>query len=89
MIEDRSAKGRDAILQTLAWCSMKPRASQPHDLYANYVVIGTSQSAVKLLDISKNKVVSKFTIPSSREDIIFSLDWNKDGLLAVGSTSTV
>lgn len=68
---------------------MKPPKGVPADAYENLAVIGTSSGRVKLVDLAKNKILTQFLINANSNDdaIIFACDWNKDGLLAIGSTN--
>lgn len=45
-------------------------------------MIGTSSGTLKLVDLKKNKVVWKESFGS----LIFDIDWNANGILAVAST---
>ena len=51
MFEDRKAQGRDCVIQSLAWCKVKPPRGQAPDAFANLLVAGTSAGAVKLVDL--------------------------------------
>ena len=46
-------------------------------------VFGTSAGVVKLVDLNKNKVVWKQEFSGT---CIYGLDWNSNGMLAVGPT---
>lgn len=44
-------------------------------------MLGTSAGSLKLVDLKKNKVVWKEALGN----IIFDIDWNKNGVIAVAS----
>lgn len=83
--EDRLAKGLDGIIQCLAWPSKISKSLNVSTDLINddtkLVVIGTSSGSIKLIDLKKNKVVWKENIGS----LIFDLDWNEKGVLAIAS----
>lgn len=58
MFEDRNAKGYDAIIQCLAWCTMPAPKGQKADYFNSYIAIGTSAGLIKLVDLNRNKVLS-------------------------------
>ncbi len=85
IVEDRNANGRDKVLQGVVWCKVVPQKGMSADSFANLVVVGTSAGIIKLIDLSKSKVID--TIKAGNQNTsIYGLDWNADGLLAIGST---
>ena len=48
-------------------------------------MIGTSSGSLKLVDLKKNKVVWREALNS----LIFDLDWNSNGIVAVASTQSM
>ena len=85
--EDRMAKGIDAVIQCLAWPPFVPKgwdlsAEELISQGTSLVMIGTSSGTLKLVDLKKNKVVWKEAIGS----LIFDLDWNCNGVVAVATT---
>ena len=89
LFEDRNATGKDVIIQAITWCKIQPPKGQPADAYSNLVVIGTADGKVKLIDLARNKILSQFKSEGNSEATVFSLDWNKDGFLAIGTTDYV
>jgi WD40 repeat protein len=50
-------------------------------------VISTSEGKIKLIDLKRNRIMSAFNVGTRKPYVlVFSLDWNKDGFLAVGSS---
>lgn len=86
LFEDRNATGKEVIIQAITWCKIQPSKGQPADAYSNLVVIGTADGKIKLIDIARNRILSQFKSDGNSETTVFSLDWNKDGFLAIGST---
>ena len=79
---DRMAKGADKIIQSLCWCPLKPK--QNEDDFTKFCVIATSVGKVKLVDTVKNRVIWQEQL--SDERIVFDVDWNTNGVLAIGPT---
>ena len=48
------------------------------------VCVGTSAGQVKLIDLHRNKVLQKLEFNGA---CIYALDWNENGILAVGPTT--
>lgn len=55
IFEDRHSKGADRIIQSLAWCPIKPKPNE--DDLSKYVVVVTSAGKIKLVDSARNKVL--------------------------------
>jgi WD40 repeat protein len=96
IFEDRHATGIDTIIQAMAFPSIKPKSSGSSSLGSDasdlitdqckLVVIGTFAGNVKLIDLKKNKVIWKERFGGD-SSLIFDLDWNIDGILAIASTN--
>ena len=86
--EDRKAKLSDKLIWSLAWCKMIPPQGQNNESYLNLVVIGTAAGNVKLVDLGRNKVLQAVKVSEGLCDV-FVLDWNLQGLLAVGTSENV
>jgi WD40 repeat protein len=88
MIEDRTAKGLDKVLQSIAWCPIKPKPGQK-DTFSSLCAVATSEAKVKLFDTSRNKVIQSVDVDkdSDTKCIVFDLDWNSDGLISVATSS--
>ena len=84
-MEDRNAQGRDRVFQSLSWCKISPPKGKSADAFKNLVVAGTSGGLVKLIDLSKSKVLDVIQA-GEYETTVFGLDWNVDGLLAIGTS---
>ena len=54
------------------------------DDFSKYVVVVTSAGKIKLFDSSKNKILWQEQIDNDR--VIFDVDWNVNGWLAIGPT---
>ena len=88
LFQDRNSTGRDAVIQSIAWCRRPPPKGKPADFFDNLVVIGTSSGLIKLVDLQRNKILFQFALPKGdKNNTIFALDWNNDGLLAIGNTT--
>ena len=55
IFEDRHSKGADRIIQSLAWCPIKPKANE-EDI-TKFCVLVTSAGKIKLVDSLKNKIL--------------------------------
>ena len=75
LMEDRNAKGRDKILQGIVWCKVLPGKGVSPDAFSNLVVVATSAGKVKLIDLSKSKVIDTIDVGSYNTSV-FGLDWN-------------
>lgn len=64
---------------------MKPPKGFSPDAFTNLVVAGTCGGQVKLIDLEKSKVISIIEA-GSYDTTIFGLDWNEQGMLAIGSS---
>ena len=82
---DRMAKGADKIIQSLCWCPLKPKPNE--DDFTNFCVIATSVGKVKLVDTVKNRIIWQEQLSDDR--IVFDVDWNTYGVLAIGPTGVV
>lgn len=79
------AKGADKIIQSLTWCPLKPKSNE-EDL-SKFCVIATSIGKVKLIDTSKNRILWQEALDNDR--IVFDVDWNINGVLAIAPTGVV
>ena len=64
---------------------MKPSRSKTAAPTTNLLVAGTATGMVKLVDLSKNKVIKVFQV-ADQNDNVFALDWNSLGMLAIGTS---
>ena len=61
MIEDRTSKGIERVMQSLAWC---PIVSKPgsKENFSSLCAVATSLGSIKLFDISRNRVIQTYPI---------------------------
>ena len=91
--ERQNAKGAadNSAVQSIAWCRMPSRKAALAEELKNFVVMATAAGTIKLIDLTRNKVLQSVTLKLSLGGLkigtLFDIAWNEAGRLAVASTS--
>lgn len=82
MFEDRTAQGKDKILNCLSWYNAAKISNE--DPNRNLAVVGTAAGRIKLVDIEKNRIMWKEEYGD--KNVVYDVDWSANGVLAVGGS---